>query len=119
MALILSLSPTHVSLLGTEGSCGVPLYTSFVDTSQADDFGLSDQCRQQLVIRLVEAGAVMLTVGLTGLCLIIFAPSKRAEQQRQFQQWQAWQQQQENARQWADYQQRLAEWERLNGPQQL
>ena len=75
VTLLLTPSPTHVSVLGVEGSCGMPFASAFQDTSQANDFGLSDQCRQQSVIRLIEAGGVMLTVSLTGACLLAFAPS--------------------------------------------
>ncbi|WP_028636961.1 hypothetical protein [Nocardioides sp. URHA0032] len=118
VALVLSLSPTHVTFLGTEGSCGIPIVTAFQDTSQADDFGLSEQCRRQSVVRFYEAGAVMMTVGLAGGIMLAVSPSEAERQRRQFQEWQAWTAHQEHARQWADYQHRLAEWERQNGSQQ-
>lgn len=117
VALLLVVSPTHVTLLGIEGSCRIPLFTAFQETvSRANDFGVAEQCRQQSVVRVVQAGAVLLTVGLLGASLLAFAPSGAAQRRQQLQEWQAWKYEQEKPRQWALYQQQLAEWERENGP---
>ncbi|WP_157546012.1 hypothetical protein [Hamadaea tsunoensis] len=73
IAAVFALLPAEVSVLGTSGSCGLPISTAFkaVDSSQ-DEFtqGIAKECKDRSVQRLILGGVIAVIVGFTGLGLL-------------------------------------------------
>jgi hypothetical protein len=72
LAAGLSLAPTHVTVLGTTGSCGIPVFRAIAPNTATDptEHELTDQCKSQSIARLIEAvilGALLCTAGVVML----------------------------------------------------
>jgi hypothetical protein len=66
--------PTHITVLGTSGSCGVPIVRAFAPNNATDEIEreLIDQCKSQSVARVI-AGALLGGIAVTAGALMLHA----------------------------------------------
>lgn len=123
VGLLLMVTPAHITVLGTQVSCGTPIVGLTSSSDDPSEQAFAHMCQQNSFFRLVAGGVIVLTGGGGGLSMLIVAgrrSRRESERQQQLVRWQAFQRSQveAQAREWAEYEARRAEWDRLYGPQQ-